>query len=249
MPLLTISKTYANGNILTATDLDNAFNSIATLLNTTLLDSLNVQAGGLLGTNLANGTIGNAQLGVGSVGNAQIASSAITGDKLSPSITFPSLFIGTGSSSTQLTYNPQQGALLISSTGLQLGNVNNPFLALAGDNLTLTVSSSAGVTKPIVVSANPSLHGLMIVRGVFNGSTLATLAGEGFSVVRAGGPGLYQITFTNSFSDIPATTVTTSNGGGIANVVSPTTSSNFNISMSTSADPIQVSFVAMGQRA
>lgn len=82
MPLLTITKTYLNGNILTETDLDNAFNSISTLLNTTLLDSSNIQTSGIIGANLANGIITNAKLGALAVDTGQIASSAVTKVKL-----------------------------------------------------------------------------------------------------------------------------------------------------------------------
>lgn len=47
MPTLSITKTYADGNILTEADLDAIRTSIQTFFNTTGIDSSNVQAGGI----------------------------------------------------------------------------------------------------------------------------------------------------------------------------------------------------------
>lgn len=47
MPVLTILKTYANGNVLTEADLDNIKNSIETFLNVTKIDDSNIQADGI----------------------------------------------------------------------------------------------------------------------------------------------------------------------------------------------------------
>lgn len=47
MPTLSITKTYADGNILTEADLDNIRSSIQTFFNTTGIDSSNIQAGGV----------------------------------------------------------------------------------------------------------------------------------------------------------------------------------------------------------
>lgn len=47
MPTLSITKTYADGNILTEADLDNIRTSIQTWANTTKLDDTNIQANGI----------------------------------------------------------------------------------------------------------------------------------------------------------------------------------------------------------
>lgn len=83
MPTLTITKAYANGQLLYEANLDNFKTALETLLNTTLLDSTNVQVGGLIGSNLANGTVTSTQLGTGSIGTAQIVDNAVTPSKLS----------------------------------------------------------------------------------------------------------------------------------------------------------------------
>lgn len=47
MPVFSLTKTYANGNVLTEADLDNLKNSIETALNVTKLDDSNLQADGI----------------------------------------------------------------------------------------------------------------------------------------------------------------------------------------------------------
>ena len=44
MPTLSVTKTYLDGDILTEADLDNIRTSIETFINTTGLDSTNIQA-------------------------------------------------------------------------------------------------------------------------------------------------------------------------------------------------------------
>jgi hypothetical protein len=274
MPALTITKTYVNGNVLTQTDLDNAFNSISTLLNTTLLDYLNVQTGGLLGTNLANGTIGNAQLGLGSVGTAQIASSAVISSNLASNITIQNLntpafsvgstgqatglftlFSGVGASSAGL-YSSAGGAL-VTQSGLYPSSSANALIQAGGANFLNVVSSSgANAGRPVVVSAIPSNAGLMIVRGAaaVDGSTASIAFGEGFTVSRSGSAQVL-ITFTNAFFDSPAVTATPAKlDGGIKNnslTVSstPTTVTVDSVNAATgSAQNTQFHFIAIGQR-
>jgi hypothetical protein len=77
MPLLTIDVTYKNNTILYAADLNNAFGSIATLVNTTLLDSTNIQEASLSTANLASVTIGTTQIANGSITSSCIDNNAI----------------------------------------------------------------------------------------------------------------------------------------------------------------------------
>lgn len=53
MPVLTITKTYSNGNVLTETDLDNIKNSIETFVNVTMLDNTNVDSDSI-GSNMTS---------------------------------------------------------------------------------------------------------------------------------------------------------------------------------------------------
>lgn len=82
MPTLTLTKSYTNGVLLYEADLDNFKTGMETFLNTTKLDSANVQAGGLTGSNLANNTVTATQLGAGAVTTAIINNNAVTTAKM-----------------------------------------------------------------------------------------------------------------------------------------------------------------------
>lgn len=75
MPTLTITKTYADEQVLTETDLDNIKSSIETFINITLLGADNLQTG----------SVGTDQLASTSVTTAKIANAAVTAAKLSSS--------------------------------------------------------------------------------------------------------------------------------------------------------------------
>lgn len=77
MPLITITKTYLNGNNPTQVDLDNALDSISTFLNTILLDNTNIQTGGLVGTKFSAATLNSSQFATGAITSSAIASSAV----------------------------------------------------------------------------------------------------------------------------------------------------------------------------
>lgn len=83
MPTFTATKTYQNGTILIETDLNNLWNSTSGFFNGTRLDSTNFQAGGLIGSNFADGTIGTPQLVTSAATTAVIADGAVTPAKLS----------------------------------------------------------------------------------------------------------------------------------------------------------------------
>lgn len=83
MPLLTTTKTYLDGNILLETDLDNLKNSWETFFNVTKLDNVNFQAGGLTGSNFANGTIGSNQLASGCGTSTTLGTNSVSARKKS----------------------------------------------------------------------------------------------------------------------------------------------------------------------
>lgn len=57
MPALNITKTYADTQILSESDLDNIKNSVENFLNVTKLDSTNIQANGIATSNLADNAV------------------------------------------------------------------------------------------------------------------------------------------------------------------------------------------------
>lgn len=72
MPVLTVVKNYLDNTTLTQAELDQAFQSVETFINTTKLDSTNLQSGAVVA----------ATLGASSVTTAAIASKAVTATQL-----------------------------------------------------------------------------------------------------------------------------------------------------------------------
>lgn len=82
MPTLSITKTFSDGNILTEADLDNIKSSVETFLNTTKIDSNNIQASGVATANIADLAVTTAKINGNAVTKAKIA----TDQQLPPGI-------------------------------------------------------------------------------------------------------------------------------------------------------------------
>lgn len=86
MPTLSITKTYADGEVLFESDLDSIKNDIETFLNTTKIDDDNIQDAGITASSkLIDGTITTGKLGAASVTTAKIADLAVTTGKIADS--------------------------------------------------------------------------------------------------------------------------------------------------------------------
>lgn len=72
MPTLTITKNYADDTVLTEAQLDSAFGSVTTFLNTTGIDDDNIQAGGVGTTSIADDAVTNVKIADDSVNMLQI---------------------------------------------------------------------------------------------------------------------------------------------------------------------------------
>jgi microcystin-dependent protein len=77
MPTLSITKNYTDGQALTKSHLDTAFDSISTFLNTTKIDADNIQ----------NSAVDAAQIASSAVTTAKIAATAVTAAKLASDVT------------------------------------------------------------------------------------------------------------------------------------------------------------------
>lgn len=87
MPTLTITKSYADGDILTEADLDNIRNDVITFLNTTKLDDDNIQDAGITGSSkLIDSSVTTAKINDAAITTAKIADLAVTSDKLAANI-------------------------------------------------------------------------------------------------------------------------------------------------------------------
>lgn len=73
MATLTVTKTYDDSQVLTEADLDGIKTSIETFVNSTKLDSDNIQTGGIATSNFAAGAVDTTALGAASVTVAKLA--------------------------------------------------------------------------------------------------------------------------------------------------------------------------------
>lgn len=87
MPNISLTRSFASGNVLLEQDLDDFLDDIETFLNTTKIDDDNIQDGGITAsTKLAAASITQAKMANNSVGTAQILDDNITGAKLAAAV-------------------------------------------------------------------------------------------------------------------------------------------------------------------
>lgn len=139
--------------------------------------------------------------------------------------------------------------VLTVSGQMQIGGTSGPGLLAPGDTFTLSVQDNTGSNaRPLIVSPQPSAHGLYLVRG--NVSAAAGVnSGEGWGVTRPF-TGVYHITFADPFADDPAVVVTPQ-GSILYTFVGSLSSTDFTVSFSDSGiNPANTdfSFIAIGQR-
>ena len=86
MPTLTITKTYADGSVLTEADLDNIKTDVENFLNTTKIDQDNIQTGGVNAASLATDSVETIKIKDLNVTTAKIAANAVTSAKLASGV-------------------------------------------------------------------------------------------------------------------------------------------------------------------
>lgn len=113
-----------------------------------------------------------------------------------------------GTSGTNVSSNTTTGAqnVLRTDTAIQLGP-NHAYISAFADVRTLVVGDETSNTQhPIMVSANPSAHGLEYVRGGGSSTPSSTscgsAVGEGYTCTRSA-TGTYVVSFSTAFTDIP----------------------------------------------
>lgn len=193
------------------------------------------------------------------VTTAKIDDRAVTAIKVAQNI------ILDGNCGTTGTFTVQSGAILSTSTAVNQGGLvsnggtnglfypNGTGSASLDGSLgtrTLAVRTSGAATKfPLVVSAQPSTHGLMIIRGsVTSGG--AVESGEGFTSVK-NATGDYTITFTQAFADTPAV-VAMHKGNNVFLTANLTSNTDCNliarVSNTLTQNDSNFAFIAIGQR-
>lgn len=82
MPTITITKSYADGDVLTESDLDNIRTDVTTFLNTTKIDADNIQDAAISAAKLANNAVTTDKILDANVTTAKIADNAVTAAKI-----------------------------------------------------------------------------------------------------------------------------------------------------------------------
>lgn len=201
MPVLTITKTYADGSILAKADLDTSFDAIATFLNSTGIDSTNIQAGGVTGTNIASGTIATGNIAALAITTALLAANAVTTAKITD------LNVTTAKINDLGVTTGKIDDLGVTTAKINAGAVTS---AKLDTNIAVTGTLKAASTHAVVLNNQTSTVSLSIVRGHVRGTTGAIVSGNGFTSVR-NGTGDFTLTFSTAFAHIPSVCVTAYN--------------------------------------
>ncbi len=138
MPTLTIPATYANGNVLTATDLDNIRNAVTTFVNTTKLDSANINSD----------SVGQ---GMSSTGANAIALSMTSSGADGIATTMSSA----GANGIRQTMTKVSTASAANLGNIALSISTGTFTTSAGSFVAVTTSAGATVSATLTTSGRP----------------------------------------------------------------------------------------------
>jgi hypothetical protein len=140
MPTITVTKNYSDGSALTETHLDDAFESVETFINTTKLDSNNIQSGGVATGNIADASVTESKLASDAVSTTKILDNNVTGAKLASN---------TADDST-LTYDGTSHYLKIKDSGVgttQIAASAVTTAKIADANVTTAKIATGAVTQ------------------------------------------------------------------------------------------------------
>lgn len=188
--------------------------------------------------NLTTGLLTGSQIASG----ITLAGDVTTGGSLTTTTT---LKIG----SVGPTITGATGTLDLGSTLLLFNTASNAAINPSGTATKLYIRKGGTANdRPIVVSADPTSAGLVIVRGIVN-SAGTKIGGEGFTSSRTGA-GLYTITFTaGTFSDTPSFSAIATTTGYSINLESDSTATvTLRTFVSASTLDSGFSFIAVGAR-
>lgn len=223
MPVLTITKGWADGETLDESELDAIKDGIETFVNDTKLDATNLQDGAVTGSKIADTAVSSSKIAASAVSTAKIADGAVTTDKLADSSVTTAKINDEAVTAAKIPDNGITGAKLESpitgshtfssqvnfSDKIGFGSSSQPELEKVSDRTVGVRRDGTSNVRSIVVSKNATTHGLAVLRGIYNVSTSSfTSGGEGVSVAKDA-TGVYTLTLeTDFFNDIPAATFT-----------------------------------------
>lgn len=189
MPALTTTRNYADAQVLDEQDLDDAFDSIETLLNTTKLDGDNLQTGGVPTAAIAALAVTAAKIDADAVTTVKIQDAAVTAAKLAAAVAGAGLAGGAG---TALSVNVDDSTIEINTDTLRVkaAGITRAKLEAVGQQLssssgsyTMTAGSYAAVTNltvAITTTGRP-VSVRLVGAGGSSGSSLGAYATGGAS--------------------------------------------------------------------
>ena len=209
MPNLTITKTYADNQILSEVDLDNIKNDVETFMNTTKLDSVNIQTGGILAANLATD----------SVETLKIKGEAVTAAKINADVAGDGLG---GVGGTALSVNVDDSTIEISADTIQVKALGIGTAQIAAQSVDSTKLATDSVTTGSILAASVTAAKLAN-DSVTTGSILANNVSQGKMAIKVSGAGTGKYGFSSpvGFATTSVTFVSTGLSQAISTHGSP----------------------------
>lgn len=201
MPTLNINKSYADGEVLFESDLDNIINDTETFINVTKLDDDNLQDNGITASlKLVDGTITTAKLASDAVTTAKIIDDAVTTSKIiNDAVTTAKILDANVTTAKILDANVTTAKLADNAvTTAKILNANVTTAKLADGAVTAAKLSANSVSQVALQNGNyvvmPGGSGTAIGTGGWVDTTLGTSSSM---VVRAGRAVFLMIQPTN----------------------------------------------------
>ena len=174
MPTLDITKSYQDGIDLTEAQLDDAFESLETFMNTTKLDSDNMQAGGIQGASLAAGSVTETKIGSAAVTTNKIADGNVTGAKLHSNVADGS-------------------TLEVSASALQIKALGVTAAKLAADAVETAKIKDGAVTQAKRVALGQQISESCALAGGFASGSPGAISNLSVSLTTTGRPVMVQL--------------------------------------------------------
>lgn len=202
MPQLSTSKTYADGDILFESDLDQIRTDIETFLNVTQIDDENIQDSGITGsTKLVDATVTTAKLAASSVTTTKLDTNAVTDAKLRQSAGLS--VIGRSANTTGDVADITAGtdAFVLRRSGTSIG-----FGTVATDGIANSAVTTAKINDAAVTQAKRAALGQQVSSSCGSFSTTSTsytdITNLSITITTTGRPILLMLTPDGDTSNV-----------------------------------------------
>jgi len=192
MPVLSISKTFQDGDVLFEVDLDNIRNDLETFINSTKLNDDNIQDAGITASSkfvdnslttgkIASGAVTAAKIASDSVSTTKIADSNVTTAKiLDSNVTTPKIADGAVTTAKindgAVTYAKKSMTTAVTSNcGSFSSSDTSNFVAVTNLSLSFTTIGGKFLKAQLVQDSGAAASGFMYVSLFVNGVSTASL--------------------------------------------------------------------------